>query len=244
MPRKRSLRREGSIAEFFVVLVAYIGIYAGIGYAFVSQQEKARDIAVDEIPRLLAYNTGFNLVVFCGAALLLMLMFNGLSLAPLTLNEKGVLESVMAISIVVLLMVVANTTVTNLLGQAGITQVEDPAIVALREYFSSPWLALLIGAPVMFLMAGLPEEVMRSYVLSSALRMNNGGLAVLGTVVTAAAFGFGHFYQGLTGVSVMFVIGLLLGFFYLMRKSFWNLVFAHTIYNVVGLLLPILAQKP
>lgn len=226
------------------MLVAYIGIYAGIGYLFISQEEKAREVAATEVPRLLAYNTGFNLVVFCGAALLLMLVFHGLRLAPLTLNEKAVLESVMAIAIVVLLMVVASTTVANLLGQAGITQVEDPAIAALREYFASPWLALLIGAPVMFLMAGLPEEVMRSYALSSALRMNSGGLATLGAFVTAAAFAFGHFYQGLTGMSVMFVIGLLLGFFYLMRKSFWNLVFAHTAYNVVVLLLPTLIHKP
>jgi hypothetical protein len=29
-----------------------------------------------------------------------------------------------------------------------------------------------------------------------------------------------------------------------MRKSFWNLVFAHTAYNVVVLLLPTMIHKP
>jgi len=244
MRRKRLLRRESSLVEFLLVLAAYIGIYAGLGYAFASQSDKAREITVSEVPRLLAYNISFNLAVFCGVALFLMLAFHGLKLAPLTLSEKTVLESVMAISIVVLLMVVANSTITNLLSQAGMTPVEDPAILALREYFSSPWLVLLVGAPVMFLMAGLPEEVMRSYVLSSALRMNSSGLATLGAIVTAAAFAFGHFYQGAIGVAVMFVIGLLLAFFYLIRKSFWNLVLAHTAYNIVALLLPTLTHKP
>jgi membrane protease YdiL (CAAX protease family) len=229
--------------EYFIVLLAYICIYLGIAAAELMGPAKEAEVASSDIPRILVVTTGINLIVFLGIGLLLMLIFNRLQMVQLTLQEQPLLPSAAWIAIVVLLLVVAVNGIHVFYKASGGVEQVDPIVRALQGYFKSPWVVLAAGAPVMFLAAGLPEEFMRCYVLANGFRLKSSGFVYLAVLLTSAAFAAGHYYQGTVAMVSLFVVGLVFGIFYVIRQSFWNMVFLHTIYNVVVLLLPTLGAK-
>jgi membrane protease YdiL (CAAX protease family) len=186
-----------------------------------------------------------NLVLFCGIGVALMAIFNRGMLVSLTVHEQSVMDSAFWIAVVVLILLVVNRGIHAIFAASGMPPVESPLITALKTYFGTPWLILLVGAPVMFLAAGLPEEMMRCYVINNGIRLRSGLLAILAIIISTLAFSAGHFYQGLEAMASIAAVGLILGIVYYIRQSFWTLVFIHTVYNVVVLFIPLLAAtKP
>jgi len=242
MVKRSKKARSSSITEYIVVLLAYIGIYAGMYYYQLQIQAHAAQTPPEakEIPVLLLQNIGSNLLIFIGVGAVLMAIFNRLNLVALTVHERSFTDSVAWVAVVTLLLVVMNKGIHSAFAAAGAVQEQSPVITALTEYFSSPLLVLTIGALVMFLAAGLPEEFMRCYVINNAIRLRSGVSAFVAIAITSVAFGAGHYYQGVEAMVSIGAIGLVLGIVYYIRQSFWTQVFIHTFYNVVVLLLPVL----
>ncbi len=232
-----------AILEYSIVLLAYICIYLGIAAVEVMGPAEEAEISASDVPRLLVVTIGINLIVFLGIGLLLMLIFNRLQMVQLTLQEQPLLSSAAWIAIVVLLLIIAVNGIHSFYHASGGVEQVDPVVEALRGYFKSPWLVLAVGAPVMFLAAGLPEEFMRCYVIANGIRSKSTVLLYLAVLLTSAAFAAGHFYQGTVAMVSLFVVGLVFGIVYVIRQSFWTMVFLHTTYNVVVLLLPTLGLK-
>jgi len=243
MLRKHRPSRAVALVEYVVVLLVYISIYAGIAAMELLGPAEETEILSSDVPRILAVTVGINLAIFLGLGLLLMLIFNRFQIVQLSFREQGVLVSVMWIAIVVLLLVLLVNGIHASFQASGNAQQVDPIVKALQGYFQSPWLVLVVGAPVMFLAAGLPEEFLRCYVIGNAIRLQNTFLMYLAALLTSAAFAAGHYYQGVEAVAALFVIGLVFSIVYIMRQSFWTMVFLHTTYNVVALLLPTLGAK-
>jgi len=234
---------RASIAEYVVVLLAYAGVYGWSSYSHSVSGAATAEVTREQVPALLASSIGINLVLFLGVGFFLMLAFNRFRLIPLTLEEQYFLNSVAWIAIFVLLTVVLQNGVSTMMQTYGWEQNEAPVITALRGYFQSPWLALAVGTPVMFLVAGLPEEFLRSYALATAIKQHKPVLTVLAVLFTSLAFASGHLYQGVQALVPIAVVGLIFAISYVIRPSFWTLVFMHTTYNVVTLLLPAFAPK-
>jgi membrane protease YdiL (CAAX protease family) len=239
---KRSKRaRSSSIAEYIVVLVAYLGIYAGMFYYQMQLgTHPAKDTGVKEIPTLLMQSVGINLLIFIGVGAILMAIFNRMNLVTLTVHERSFMDSVAWVAVVTLFLVVLSKGIHSIFASAGVVQEQSPVLKALAGYFSSPLIVLTVGALVMLLAAGLPEEFMRCYVINNAIRLRSGALAFVAIALTSVAFGAGHYYQGVEAMVTIGAVGLVLGIVYYLRQSFWTQVFIHTAYNVVVLLLPLL----
>jgi membrane protease YdiL (CAAX protease family) len=54
---------------------------------------------------------------------------------------------------------------------------------------------------------------------------------ILGSVV----FGFGHLYQGLSGLITIAIVGFLYALVYLRRRRALEAVFAHATFNMIGI---------
>jgi len=92
---------------------------------------------------------------------------------------------------------------------------------------------------VVFLLAalfagGIKEELQRAFILNR-FRDHLGG-AWFGLMVWSALFGAGHYLQGLQGVVVATIFGILFGGLYLVRGSLVAPIVAHAIYDTAALL--------
>lgn len=232
-----------AVIEYIVVLLVYIAIYAGMAALEFFGPAEEKEILSSDVPRILAVTIGINLAIFLGVGLFLMLIFNRFQLVELSFREQGVLVSVAWIAIIVLLLILLVNGVHTFFHAAGTEHQVDPVVQALQGYFGSPWLVIVVGAPVMFLAAGLPEEFLRCYVIGNGIRLRSPALVYVAALLTSAAFAAGHYYQGTEAMVALFVIGIVFSIVYIMRQSFWTMVFLHTTYNVVALLLPTLSAK-
>lgn len=128
----------------------------------------------------------------------------------------------------------------------------------LAEQFNVlPWASIVPLAMVV----GFYEEVLfRGFLLTrigvlfdvdpiEGAPMAQRGRVVLAVGVTALVFGAGHAYQGGLGVAQTTIAGLGLGALVALRRSLWPAIVAHTLIDVVGLLvarllLPLADQLP
>ncbi len=91
----------------------------------------------------------------------------------------------------------------------------------------SVWLMLSIGA------AMSEEIVFRGYVISRVKAIS--GYFLLGAVLSSLAFSLGHLYQGLAGVAMTFVYGLLFAGLYAARGSIFPCIVAHFLQDALVL---------
>jgi hypothetical protein len=91
------------------------------------------------------------------------------------------------------------------------------------------------------------ETVYRGYVLNRVADLFRHSRAgwVVGLIVSSALFGFGHAYQGITGILETFLFGCVMAGLYLTgRRNFWLLIIAHGIYDTAALVLIFLGLYP
>ncbi len=81
---------------------------------------------------------------------------------------------------------------------------------------------------------GFKEELQRAFVITR-FRDHLGGVRA-GLVIWSLAFGAGHYVQGLQGVVVASVYGLLFGIVYVVRGSLVAPIVAHAVYDVSALM--------
>jgi hypothetical protein len=100
--------------------------------------------------------------------------------------------------------------------------------------------ALIFGLLVVWTLAAFGEElIFRGYLMNTLkhiLPHKNGGW-FLPCVVNAILFGFGHTYQGISGIILLAVVGLLYALFYLASgRNLWVPILMHGLYDTSAFL--------
>jgi membrane protease YdiL (CAAX protease family) len=93
-------------------------------------------------------------------------------------------------------------------------------------------LALFIFAAI--IAGGIKEELQRAFILNR-FREYLGG-AEIGLIVWSLVFGIGHFVQGVQGVVIASILGMIFGAVYIARGSILAPIVAHGIYDSLALL--------
>ena len=81
---------------------------------------------------------------------------------------------------------------------------------------------------------GIKEELQRAFIITR-FRDHLGG-AGLGLVVWSIGFGVGHYVQGVQGVVIATIYGLIFGIIYLLSRSLIAPIIAHGVYDSIALL--------
>jgi len=100
--------------------------------------------------------------------------------------------------------------------------------------------ALLFGLLIVWTLAAFGEElIFRGYLMNTLARVfgNKSGAWIFACIANAILFGFGHTYQGITGVILLAIVGLLYALFYLgSGRNLWVPVFMHGLYDTTAFL--------
>jgi hypothetical protein len=130
---------------------------------------------------------------------------------------------------------VTSFVVTPLLRALGAPPVDPTLLVDAIEGNTAVYLMFLI--PVTWGSAAFGEELLaRGFLLQrfELLTRSTAGAVFL----QALLFALGHGYQGITGVLSLFVVGLILGYFYLRAgRNLWPVIVAHGLIDTISITL-------
>ena len=93
------------------------------------------------------------------------------------------------------------------------------------------WLAMAV------LKGGFAEELWRIFGISRFEKLFGRAGLVLSLIASSLAFGLGHAYQGLGAVLANAALGLLYAGVYLRKRSAWEPVVAHAVFDLIGITL-------
>jgi membrane protease YdiL (CAAX protease family) len=100
--------------------------------------------------------------------------------------------------------------------------------------------ALLFGLLVVWTLAAFGEElIFRGYLMNTLARIlgNKSGGWIFACIANAILFGLGHTYQGITGIILLCIVGLLYALFYLgSGRNLWVPIFMHGLYDTTAFL--------
>lgn len=148
-------------------------------------------------------------------------------------NKKDLAKGAGMVVLVVVGAVAVNAAVQPLLnillGSAAEREFPDVSTVQL-------YLTMMV---IVWTTASFGEEMVFRAFLMSRLSAMFGGTRlawVLAAFVQAAIFGLGHAYQGIGGIIVTGVVGLVFGLLYLVaRRNLWPMIIGHGIINTIGM---------
>lgn len=167
-----------------------------------------------------------NFSLFVGLPVMLLAIFQ-IYLFPLTYHRHNFLTAFLGWLVSLAVLYALGLGWFAMLKQFGFSLSSVPVVVASREFFSGINLYLL-GLPVAFVVWGFPSEFFRSVLLGGGIRTNNSFVFSLLLVFSSVAYGTMYLSFG-AGIAVSEgLFGLLLGLYYFLRRSFWELVFLHT----------------
>lgn len=113
-----------------------------------------------------------------------------------------------------------------------------PQVSSLAKTPAHSWMFLLRGLAIVWIFAGLGEEVSyRGYLLRRAADLGHRSKIayVVAMLYVAALFGFGHFYKGPAGIVDSTYSGLVLGSVYLLSgRNLWASILAHGISDTLA----------
>ena len=100
--------------------------------------------------------------------------------------------------------------------------------------------ALILGLIVAWTLAAFGEElIFRGYLMNTLARFlgNKAGGWIFACIINAILFGLGHTYQGISGVILLGIIGLLYALFYLgSGRNLWVSILIHGLYDTSAFL--------
>ncbi len=109
--------------------------------------------------------------------------------------------------------------------------------------------ALIFGLLVVWTLAAFGEElIFRGYLMNTLARVwgNKNGGWILACIINSILFGIGHTYQGISGVILLGIVGLLYALFYLgSGRNLWVPILMHGLYDTTAFLVIFLSlDKP
>jgi CAAX protease family protein len=110
------------------------------------------------------------------------------------------------------------------------------------------WKLALLGLVVTWTLAAFGEELAnRGYLMNRVADLGGGSRAAwaVSYVLVSVAFGFGHLYQGPSGVMDATVTGFLLGGLYLaFGRNLWPAILAHGLSDTLALIMVYIGYTP
>ncbi|PKO12191.1 MAG: hypothetical protein CVU39_25300 [Chloroflexi bacterium HGW-Chloroflexi-10] len=107
---------------------------------------------------------------------------------------------------------------------------------------------LIISLVSVWIIAAFGEEmVYRGYLLNriSDLLERNQAAWIAAAIGSSVLFGYGHAYQGITGIIDTFLFGCVMAGLYLMRqRNLWLPIIAHGVYDTAALIMIFLGWYP
>ncbi|MBV6420652.1 MAG: hypothetical protein DAHOPDDO_01909 [Ignavibacteriaceae bacterium] len=95
--------------------------------------------------------------------------------------------------------------------------------------------------------AFIEEMIYRGYLMhriADLFNRNNTGW-IVGLVLSNLLFGFGHLYQGLSGMIITTITGFIFAWLYFVtNRNLWAAILAHGIYDTIGFLMIFLGVYP
>lgn len=198
-------------------------------------------IAIVLLPSALLLTSGKLLLV--GLGISLVLTFGAVFLQKKKWADFGFSKPksflnilLLAIIAVIVLMPISNFLkhyVTQLTHQA-------PNLEAFKTIKGNP-IALLLGLVVAWIFGAFAEEFFfRGFLLNTIhslfpTKLNDKLKWFLALLITSIFVGFGHTYQGPTGMIVTAILGFSFGLVYLFSKrNLWSSIFTHGLYDTVA----------
>lgn len=220
------------LTQLIAVLVGIGPLYALVLWSgYVSMHQPAF-----EVPDLQATLANLLVFVFGFGSLLVLLLYLvcGQRLADLNLRRGRWLIDLRSGVMLAAILLGYQFIYSMLTAQLGNSEVPAANLAIARELSADPWLLALWLGPTVWLQAGLFEELSRAFMLSRLWQVWPGPagrwLVLLGS---SLLFGLGHLYQGPIGVFGTALIGLILGWHYLVRGRLLPLIIAHGLYDTV-----------
>ncbi len=110
------------------------------------------------------------------------------------------------------------------------------------QALKDPIYLLVVCTGVSFVVAGLREELWRAGVIFAMASLLPKGMSrrareLTAVVLAAFVFGAGHLVQGVGGMVLAGILGLLLGLIMVWRRSFWEAVLAHGFFDATTFLM-------
>ena len=100
--------------------------------------------------------------------------------------------------------------------------------------------ALIFGLLVVWTLAAFGEElIFRGYLMNTIARIlgHRKGSWVMACLINSILFGLGHTYQGISGVILLGIVGLLYALFYLgSGRNLWVPILIHGLYDTSAFL--------
>jgi len=225
LPQQRLVQRFHSLIEVVLVglggsiLVPLLFSWIGIGQA----QILGRALSLVGV---LVTDASVTLLILAA-----LMKLRGESFKSLGWNHASSVREI-AIGILFLPVLFASTFVVDLAFKAwfpdSVTR-DNPILSLVRDPGD---LGLLLFSSLY--VGGIKEELQRAFVLTR-FRQDLGGVA-LGLVLWSLFFGMGHSIQGTDKAVAAGILGLLFGILYLWRGSLVGPIVAHSLYDVVTLL--------
>ena len=218
--------REFRITSYSYLLSAFLVVVwpLSIILCFTPGLNRSDPTAVNLITRYYLPTILFQMLVFIAVyltvkkedSLLSSAGFNGFRYIYLA-------HSLIFIVISVVILIAASSLFTN----SGPADFMRSGIVTPGSYLEySIW--ILLSAVV----AIVEEFAYRGYLLTRLSGMFKSRTAAV--LLATLAFALGHFYQGLGGVILIFVYGLMFAGLFLYTRSVWPCIIAHFIHNVIA----------
>ena len=95
--------------------------------------------------------------------------------------------------------------------------------------------------------AFIEEMIYRGYLMhriADLFNRNNTGW-IVGLILSNLLFGFGHLYQGLSGMIITTITGFIFAWLYFVtNRNLWAAILAHGIYDTIGFLMIFLGVYP
>ncbi len=145
---------------------------------------------------------------------------------------KTILLAIGGLITVYLVVIISMPLVTRLTGQP----VDKSPFETLRGNVP----ALIIGLFVVWTLAAFGEElIFRGYLMNTFARVlgNKNGGWIFACFINSILFGIGHTYQGISGVILLGIVGLLYALFYLgSGRNLWVPILIHGLYDTSAFL--------
>ncbi|MFC1913696.1 CPBP family intramembrane glutamic endopeptidase [Chloroflexota bacterium] len=146
------------------------------------------------------------------------------------LFRQIVIGVVFGILIFLLMNIVVDTIVDALLPKES-TEGTDLSILFQNIWFLPVWIVLAVFK------SGFSEELWRIFTLTRFEKLFGKSGLLFALIVGSLIFGFGHFYQGTSGIIVAAIRGLLYASVYLRKRRAFEAISAHATFDLINITL-------
>ncbi len=212
---------------YFVLLLYYVGINLLIGFYAELFNLTDNSAGVESFLSFSISRFIINFAMFVGVPVFILSLFK-VYLFPLTYHRHSLFSAFMGWLISLAVASSLGLGWFAILKYFGFSILSVDVVEQASAFLQKPLNLYLFSFPLALLTWGYPCEFFRAVLLGGGIRTNNPLLSSFLLIISSVAFGMSFADFGTMVTISGSVLGIFLGFYYLLRRSFWELVFLHT----------------